>query len=345
MAITSNYPAIRPSLNLDFANAKALDPRITFSRASAATYSDGKTVAKAEENLLVWSQDFDSTVWPKTNASVAANVAIAPDGTNTADLLTASSDTFCGIGQGSSYPQGQTVLSIYAKAATSSIIRLGVLATGSFAWFDLTTGVAGTVQSGALATIQSVGNGWFRCVLIVTGAPQPVIRLANADNSVNATTGNSVYIWGAQLEQRSQVTAYTPTTTQPITNYIPVLQTAPAGVPRFDHSPVTGESLGLLVEEQRTNLLTYSEQLDNATWTKVGSTVASAVRTAPSGELTGAKLVEATDTASTHRVGKSFTATSGTAYSFSVYLKKSERSWVMLQFSSATFSEAPPASE
>jgi len=42
---------VQPSLNLDFANVKKLDPRITFARASEARYYDGKTVAKAEENL------------------------------------------------------------------------------------------------------------------------------------------------------------------------------------------------------------------------------------------------------------------------------------------------------
>ena len=35
-----------------------------------------------------------------------------------------------------------------------------------------------------------------------------------------------------------------------------VLQTAATDVPRFDHNPTTGESLGLLVEEQRTNSIT-----------------------------------------------------------------------------------------
>jgi len=40
-----------------------------------------------------------------------------------------------------------------------------------------------------------------------------------------------------------------------------VLQTAATNVPRFDHNPTTGESLGLLVEEQRTNLLLNSGTL------------------------------------------------------------------------------------
>jgi hypothetical protein len=40
-----------------------------------------------------------------------------------------------------------------------------------------------------------------------------------------------------------------------------VLQTASSGVARLQFDPVTGESLGLLRENQATNLVTYSEQL------------------------------------------------------------------------------------
>jgi len=38
-----------------------------------------------------------------------------------------------------------------------------------------------------------------------------------------------------------------------------IVRTAPNNTPRFDHDPETGESLGLLIEESRTNLLTYSD--------------------------------------------------------------------------------------
>ena len=57
-----SLPDIRPSLLLDFANSKTLDPRITFTRGSTATYWDGKTTAKAEENLLIRSQELDNVV-------------------------------------------------------------------------------------------------------------------------------------------------------------------------------------------------------------------------------------------------------------------------------------------
>jgi hypothetical protein len=53
-----------------------------------------------------------------------------------------------------------------------------------------------------------------------------------------------------------------------------VLQTAATDVPRFDHNPTTGESLGLLVEEQRTNLL-----LNSATLSTQLVTVAAAANT------------------------------------------------------------------
>ena len=76
-----------------------------------------------------------------------------------------------------------------------------------------------------------------------------------------------------------------------------LIQTATTDVPRFDHNPTTGESLGLLVEEARTNSLFYSEDLSVATsWTVSSATLAPNNATAPDGTLT-ADTVTATGTA------------------------------------------------
>jgi hypothetical protein len=54
---------------------------------------------------------------------------------------------------------------------------------------------------------------------------------------------------------------------------------------RFDHNPTTGESLGLLVEEQRTNLLLRSEEFDNASWTAEASAITANTKLHPTERL------------------------------------------------------------
>ena len=98
-----------------------------------------------------------------------------------------------------------------------------------------------------------------------------------------------------------------------------------AGQPRFDFDPVTLEPRGILIEEQRTNLLTYSEQFDNeAAWVKVNANVIANAVIAPDGTLSGDKLVE--DTGSTNHFNRQpKTVVPDTIYTFSCYLKAGER--------------------
>jgi hypothetical protein len=103
---------------------------------------------------------------------------------------------------------------------------------------------------------------------------------------------------------------------------------------RFDHDPVTGESLGLLVEESRSNLMRPSE--DFTTWGKPSSTIVNPnVIIAPDGTLTADKLVEgATEVNSLHYVFRTFSITPGVTYTVSGYVKSAERNEVFLNFSS-----------
>lgn len=338
LGVASGYPAIKPSLNLDFANTKVLDPRITFTRASAATYYDGKTVAKAEENLFAQSQTFNEAIWVKTRSTVGVNVTTAPDGTTTADKLeeAAAAAAWPVIQQATTFVTGlQYTYSVYAKAADVNFVVLDTSGGSQATWFDLGTGAVGTTHGGHTASIQNIGSGWYRCIVSFSGVAGQLanIRAASANGSTAAlgTTGFGVFIWGAQVEQRSSATAYTPTTTQPITNYVPVLLSAPENVARFDHNPTTGESLGLLIEEQRTNLLTYSEQFDNAIWIKVRSNVTANMIVAPDGTLSADKLIEDSTASSTHYVFQAPAVVASTAYTFSIFAKAGERTQVSLR--------------
>ena len=100
-----------------------------------------------------------------------------------------------------------------------------------------------------------------------------------------------------------------------------LIQTAASGVPRFDHNPATGESLGLLVEEARTNLVTYSEQLNNAAWSSISTgtpVVTPNILAAPDGTITGDLVVG--DNVNTW-IANNCGAVSAGPYSFSVWLK------------------------
>ena len=330
MSIQNLYPNVKPSLLLDFANTKQLDPRITFTRASTGTYYDGKTVAKAEENLL--TQSGNVAVWSQTlGVSRTGNSTTAPDGTITAGLVTVDSSTsrhFVGSQRGGVAAIGATITgSVFLKASTYGFaaVQLSNATVGANTprysiSVDLSNGTIGGFTgslnvSGQAASVVSVGNGWYRVILTMTTAtagdgegmnilvtPMPTNGSGYLDGGAilpffSGDGVSGIFVWGAQAELRSTVTAYTPTTTAPITNYIPVLLTAAVGVPRFEHNPVTGESLGLEIEEQRTNLLLRSEEFDNAAWLKLkgvaGSipVVTANTSVAPDGTLTADTVV------------------------------------------------------
>lgn len=74
-----------------------------------------------------------------------------------------------------------------------------------------------------------------------------------------------------------------------------LLKTASANEPIFEYDPVTRVLLGMRGEmEQRTNLLTYSEQLGNAAWSKAAGTISANSTTAPDGTLTADLFTEST---------------------------------------------------
>jgi hypothetical protein len=340
MSTTMNFPALKPTLNLDFANVKALDPRITFTRASEGRYFDGRTFAKAEENLLLQSQDF-TTTWTNAASTDTANTSVAPDGTTTADTLTASATTAAAAVIQTISAGGQTsVTSVFAKKGTHRYIQIRwATDVASFVNFDIepAAGAVGSVGGNATGLIVDAGNGWYRCIAVNTTTTTLTQVAVNFVTSTSAVRNQSatwagtetVILWGAQLEQRSSVTAYTPTTTAPITNYIPVLQTAAANVARFDHNPATGESLGLLIEEQRTNLLLRSAEFNDAAWVGPNRTITANTAIAPDGALTADKAVS-TAVSGQHAVNQFVTTAPNASYSFSLYVKAAEYAVVRL---------------
>lgn len=320
-----------PNLRLNFLNEGysvaetryTFDQLIDFTRTSAATFvnSSGNIASTPKSrNLLTFTQEFDNAAWVKASATVTANTTLAPNATNTADSLIST----VGTGEQRVYREslipstaGITyTFSVYAKAngANWLVVRddwRGFADTS----FDLVNGVVGTVASGRTAIITAAGNGWYRCSVTATVNASFVngsvsLCLADADNGRASFSGNgtkAMFIWGAQLEQASSATDYT-------RNFGGLFP------PRFDYDPVTRAPRGLLIEEQRTNLLTYSEQFDNAAWTKLNATVTANATTSPDGTLTADALIE--NTANTqHQTFQAATLTAS-PYTWTIYAKQ-----------------------
>ena len=131
----------------------------------------------------------------------------------------------------------------------------------------------------AIAPGGALAGPWVRNPLWTSARAVPSLDLRFADNKslVDATTGASLV-------------TFTRASTGTYVGSDGLIKTATTNEARFDHNPTTGESLGLLVEEARTNLLLRSEEFDT-TWARtsvspfgVGSAVN--VETAPNGTLT-----------------------------------------------------------
>lgn len=100
------------------------------------------------------------------------------------------------------------------------------------------------------------------------------------------------------------------------------IETVGNDVARLDHDK-NGNALGLLIEEQRTNELAYSEQFDNAAWVQTNTPTITANSTAaPDGATTADTVADTSTTAwqLIHQVAASFTG--GGTYAGSCFVKK-----------------------
>jgi hypothetical protein len=121
-------------------------------------------------------------------------------------------------------------------------------------------------------------------------------------------------------------------------NQAGLIQQATTNIPRFDHGPASRQSLGLLVEESRENLLLRSEEFDNAYWAKTRSSVTANAIEAPDGNVTADKLVEDTTASNNHIVFRGSLGLTAEIYTMSYYVKAAERDQVVLRIDTSVAS-------
>jgi hypothetical protein len=285
------------------------------------TKADGSLVwLQPRTNIHARSEDM--TGWArKPGLTVVADQTISPRGDLTADKIVETSDTsvhqmdISAIGVADHNPY---CYSIYVKVGAGRQWIQITKAGGSVAraWFDIVNGVAGSVVS-CTSSIQSVGNGWFRCSMLLPageanggGSVFVSIGSITGNGDTAAFTGdpaNYFYAWGAQFE------AQQPANGLPMpTPYIPTTSSGGATV-----NPVAVEPAGIMVESQSTNLLTGSNRFD--LWTASSTTVTRNVATAPDGTMTATQLTFAGT--SNYVLGPAVAVTDQSSFTGSIWLR------------------------
>ena len=230
----------------------------TFSRGSdlsATRVNEQGLIERGYENLLLQSNNFDTSPW--TTSGALTDNQVGYDGSSDAWLFESPS-TFMQVGQNLSVSGVQTY-SVYAKAGTTDWIHIRLLGDSViYTAFDLNPSTTGN-RIGAnvntvSASIEDVGGGWFRCSLVANNVTTTARIYIARDNSTTINVGDNIYIQDSQLNQGLVVYPYIETTATTAK-----VATISEDQPRIDYTSSNG---AVLLEPQRTNLFRYSEAIE-----------------------------------------------------------------------------------
>jgi hypothetical protein len=118
-------------------------------------------------------------------------------------------------------------------------------------------------------------------------------------------------------------------TTATRVNSAGLIETVSANIPRLDYS--NGSCPSILVEPQRTNVLTYSNEFSNAAWSKNTGAILANNATSPEGITNASKLVGVALTTQQWIYRLNAPIVSGSQYTFSIFAKKGEYNFIQLR--------------
>jgi hypothetical protein len=138
-------------------------------------------------NYQIRSQAIDQ--WTLNSATVTADATTAPDGTTTADLVTASASNALTIRKDAAPGAGTFTFSIFLKAGSLSTVTFFDANQGAMGTFTLSG--SGTASPGSF--IVPCSNGWYRC--ISTGTATGV----DARVGVGVAGAGTFYAWQGEV--------------------------------------------------------------------------------------------------------------------------------------------------
>jgi hypothetical protein len=293
------------------------DADFDFDRNSTGTrVNEDYLIEDVPYNLSTYSEDF--SLWSSTGTITrTSNIAIAPDGTLTADgIQDTTGSTFKRVRANISVSGNSTITgSCFIKKVSSETGNTGFGLTFSGTSTKVAYGIIDSVNGTMIShsstitptfKIESANNDYWRFSMTATDTGNNTNlefgiygTLSSNGTSVSAGAGSLRTIWGAQLVKGDQPKDYLKTTDR-------------LDIPRIDYT--NGEP-SILLEPSRTNLVSNSNNpysLEQVTQTSVSS---------PEGINNAFRLTETTANAQ-HFAQILSSVTSGVVHTISFFIKK-----------------------
>ena len=294
------------------------DGDLTFTRSNdtATRVGPDGLIEKVRTNLATYSNDFSDAAWAKSTGGVGITPVVTPNYTTDPFGGNNGWRLQCDLNGGTTSSDRswlqQTIAGTTAPTTVSVYAKLNSAGTATF-----------TVTNGSTDSFTITSTDWVRVSSVRTATPASYLFRIGLIGNNGQSDSIDISIAFAQLEVGDVMTDYIATTSAAV-SVGPV-----ANVPRLDY---LGSSCPrLLLEPQRTNAITFSENFDNAAWLKSGSatTITANSTVSPSGyqdadtwtiSAAGARYLSQTKTLTAGAVTASFFVKKGTSDWFAMYI-------------------------
>jgi hypothetical protein len=181
-------------------------------------------------NSVLYSQDTtQAEQWTKTNTAIDSTLYEAPDGTDTANGIKSDSTgtkVYRILQSSLSVTAGKTyTLSVHVKKGTLGFARVQFndSSVDYSADFNLNTAAITNTSNTIRTQVDSIDNDWYRCSITFqaqnttsSGVAYVFAQSAAGSSTPNVAVSGVVllYVWGFQLEENSEPSAYIVTTTE-----------------------------------------------------------------------------------------------------------------------------------